>query len=113
MPLILLPKRWYHQKFAKKVVSPLDKKSAMVDMAATTKESQVKTDYQFGFENAKVGVYDKWYRYNRRDEGKEYDEGHAAGMKIYPSVAQTIIGAIEAVVTAVANPAPVLCSHHY
>ena len=34
----------------------------------------MKTDYEFGQRDAKVGVYDKWYRYNRRDDGRDYDD---------------------------------------
>lgn len=32
-------------------------------------------DAYFGFKDAEAGYYDKWYRYNRADEGKRYDEG--------------------------------------
>lgn len=32
-------------------------------------------DAYFGFKDAKGGYYDKWYRYNRKDDGRRYDEG--------------------------------------
>lgn len=33
------------------------------------------TDFEVGYRDGKLGMYDKWYRYNRKDEGKEYDIG--------------------------------------
>lgn len=33
-------------------------------------------DWLAGFNNACAGYYDKWYRHNRRDEGKAYDAGY-------------------------------------
>lgn len=33
------------------------------------------TDFEYGYRDGKLGTYDKWYRYNRKDEGKEYDMG--------------------------------------
>lgn len=35
----------------------------------------IKTDFEKGYEEAKAGYYDKWYRYNRKDQGYEYDRG--------------------------------------
>lgn len=32
-------------------------------------------DIQWGYEQRAVGYYDKWYRYNRADEGRAYDLG--------------------------------------
>lgn len=32
-------------------------------------------DYEAGQRDRRFGIYDKWYRYNHRDEGKAYDEG--------------------------------------
>lgn len=32
-------------------------------------------DYKAGIEDCKLSVYDKWYRYNRIDEGRAYDIG--------------------------------------
>ena len=40
----------------------------------------MKTDYEFGYQDGKAGAYDKWYRYNREDEGKEYDLGIKASI---------------------------------
>ena len=35
-------------------------------------------DYRHGYEDRQNHVYDKWYRYNRRDNGKAYDAGSTA-----------------------------------
>ena len=32
-------------------------------------------DEERGFKDRMNGYYDKWYRYNRRDEGAAYDKG--------------------------------------
>ena len=32
-------------------------------------------DIKWGYEQRGVGYYDKWYRYNRADEGRAYDMG--------------------------------------
>ena len=32
-------------------------------------------DILFGYRDRMVGYYDKWYRYNRADEGRAYDLG--------------------------------------
>jgi len=33
------------------------------------------TDRQIGYRDAQNGVYDKFYRYNRKDDGAAYDTG--------------------------------------
>ena len=33
------------------------------------------TDEQRGYKDRLAGYYDKWYRYNRPDDGAEYDKG--------------------------------------
>lgn len=37
--------------------------------------SVIKYDYEKGMNDCKLGVYDKWYRYNRIDDGQAYDLG--------------------------------------
>lgn len=32
-------------------------------------------DFKAGQRDHKAGVYDKWYRWNRRDDGAAYDDG--------------------------------------
>lgn len=32
-------------------------------------------DFKAGQRDKKAGYYDKWYRYNRRDDGEAYDAG--------------------------------------
>lgn len=39
------------------------------------KEQQIQKDRKHGFADRMSGFYDKWYRYNRKDNGKAYDEG--------------------------------------
>ena len=51
----------------------------------------VRSDFQRGFDAARCGWYDKWYRYNRGDDGAEYDAGYKAGRRIYPDVEQRVI----------------------
>lgn len=46
--------------------NPFDKPNA---------EKGIYDDAYFGFRDASVGYYDKWYRYNRKDDGRRYDEG--------------------------------------
>ena len=36
---------------------------------------ETKTDEQRGYNDRLSGYYDKWYRYNRQDDGAEYDRG--------------------------------------
>ena len=33
------------------------------------------SDEKRGYSDRKAGYYDKWYRYNRADDGAEYDRG--------------------------------------
>lgn len=39
------------------------------------------SDYKCGKRDAAAGYYDKWYRYNRKDNGEEYDAGWQAARK--------------------------------
>ena len=32
-------------------------------------------DFNSGKNDKKAGYYDKWYRYNRKDDGAAYDDG--------------------------------------
>lgn len=32
-------------------------------------------DYEAGQRDCKAGIFDKWYRYNRKDDGAEYERG--------------------------------------
>ena len=49
------------------------------------KKPNIKTqhydDAYWGFKDASVGYYDKWYRYNRSDNGRRYDEGVQEAIK--------------------------------
>lgn len=33
------------------------------------------TDQYYGYRDAISGIYDKWYRYHRTDDGEAYNEG--------------------------------------
>lgn len=39
------------------------------------REETARKDEQAGYNDRRVGVYDKWYRYNRTDDGAAYDRG--------------------------------------
>ena len=45
----------------------------------TNKEGNMKgkkvNDFILGYKDRMNGYYDKWYRYNRADDGAEYDRG--------------------------------------
>lgn len=51
------------------------------DRAMTVAEAEAcvkataEADYKAGYNDRNNHCYDKWYRYNRWDEGKAYDEG--------------------------------------
>ena len=44
------------------------------------KAMKAKTDEARGRRDRLAGFYDKWYRYNRADEGMEYDRGCVAAV---------------------------------
>lgn len=35
----------------------------------------MKNDEEIGYRERLLGYYDKWYRYNRQDDGAAYDRG--------------------------------------
>lgn len=39
------------------------------------REETARKDEKMGYNDRRVGIYDKWYRYNRADEGAAYDRG--------------------------------------
>ncbi|MCL2206601.1 MAG: hypothetical protein FWB90_00710 [Fibromonadales bacterium] len=47
--------------------------------------------YLIGMRDAKHGYYDKWYRYNHRDNGAMYDAGYEYGGALYNVPSHTII----------------------
>lgn len=42
---------------------------------------RIERDWKAGHNDRMAGYYDKWYRYNRRDNGKAYDEGQQEALK--------------------------------
>lgn len=45
------------------------------------KSKTYEKDFEAGYRDRKAHYYDKWYRYNREDEGKAYDDGVQACVK--------------------------------
>lgn len=41
------------------------------------RQAMVRSDYRMGYQDRMNHIYDKWYRYNRADDGAEYDRGVA------------------------------------
>lgn len=48
-------------------------------------------DYKAGANDCKNGVYDKWYRYNRTDDGAAYDAGWVNENKVVQNEKVTFI----------------------
>ena len=48
---------------------------------ANAKIEQAERDYNHGANDCKLGVFDKWYRYNRDDDGRAYETGWVAQNK--------------------------------
>ncbi len=48
---------------------------ADADKIKAARIEQARHDYERGKEDCKIGVYDKWYRYNHADDGRAYDAG--------------------------------------
>jgi hypothetical protein len=72
---------WKHRKPQQTSMSwNLFTNGMIVALYYCMKAKQQMTDFERGRKEAKAGYYDKWYRYNRKDDGAEYDRGHAVGM---------------------------------
>lgn len=44
-------------------------------------QDRIAKDRKAGYRDRMAGYYDKWYRYNRKDDGKAYDEGQLQALK--------------------------------
>lgn len=64
---------YYIDKVTDKILSL----SELTDLTTSNYEK----DEQRGYEDRMAGYYDKWYRYNRLDEGKAYDLGVQRALK--------------------------------
>lgn len=42
---------------------------------AAQQAAQAEKDFQAGERDCKAGIYDKWYRYHHKDDGRAYDLG--------------------------------------
>jgi hypothetical protein len=49
-------------------------------MEATAMNDTNVKDYKQGKKDRMCGYYDKWYRYNRKDDGAAYDDGVKAAI---------------------------------
>lgn len=49
-------------------------KQEIID-SARAKIKQAKHDYEQAVNDCKNGIYDKWFRYHRTDDGRAYDLG--------------------------------------
>ncbi len=48
-------------------------------------------DEEQGYKDRKAGFYDKWYRYNRQDDGAAYDRGCVRAVNEGKCIAECII----------------------
>ena len=65
-----------------------------IDARAEMKKKVAQQDYNNAQVDCKHGNYDKWYRYNRKDEGLAYDLGWMHANKTYHNDKVQFIGCI-------------------
>lgn len=46
-----------------------------IDEESSVRKMVSQKDYEYGMRDCNAGIYDKLYRYNRRDNGSAYDAG--------------------------------------
>jgi hypothetical protein len=46
-----------------------------IEVEAKLKKEREEADYLMGMQDCRCGIYDKWYRYNRDNDGMAYDLG--------------------------------------
>ena len=46
-----------------------------IDITSSIRILELNADYDAGVKDAKAGIYDKWYRHHRTDDGAMYDKG--------------------------------------
>lgn len=63
-------------------------------MNDSNKDSEISSnrDFDFGYRDGKSGYYDKWYRYNRNDNGAEYERGIKLAIKEGATIKNYISG---------------------
>ena len=75
--------RTYHPYIAKATQFQIDRVDRYIYAGMINTKEQlddlylevVEKDIKSGYNDRFVGYYDKWYRYNRADEGRAYDAG--------------------------------------
>ena len=68
------------------------------ETAAKRLASQIETakhDYQEGMNDCENGIYDKWFRYNHRDNGRAYDLGWMEQNKTTRNETVSFIGEVD------------------
>ena len=45
------------------------------DITSSIRILELNADYDAGVKDAQAGIYDKWYRHHRTDDGAMYDKG--------------------------------------
>ncbi len=53
----------------------LEELTAYIQEVANRKIETAQFDYEQGANDCKMGIYDKWYRYHRHDDGDAYNCG--------------------------------------
>lgn len=53
----------------------LQKHLELIQLEADRRKAVAQADFNIAKRDCKNGIYDKWYRYNRKDEGYAYDLG--------------------------------------
>ena len=66
-------------------------------------QKHLQKDFDAGFRDRCVGIYDKWYRYNRLDGGAAYDKGQKAAVDEYSEKLPDKFTVIELMLPAVCN----------
>lgn len=65
-----------NQTIANWLVAQYEKQCEVLFEGETAKTSQANmNDFEAGKRDKQSGYYDKWYRYNRKDDGQNYDKG--------------------------------------
>lgn len=63
-----------------------------IQKEADERIATAKSDYAYGERDCKTGIYDKWYRQNRKDDGAAYTAGWQAQRAKVDECSFSIIG---------------------
>lgn len=56
-------------------MTKLDDYIKQIQQEADSRKASARKHYEAGKNDCKAGIYDKWYRYNTRNDGRAYDIG--------------------------------------